>query len=162
MELELHLLLLISAKVPHQCTIRAKHLGPLGFKMLVPTAIINSALHIHCEELIFLVLTFFAIALPIHFYPNSLFLLQSPTLFPAIPASTRTPACAARSLLSVTSQPLTPSASATIESVLPTCHHPTHSASACMGQTLCDQSLLNRLSFSIINLSLRPTSCYLP
>lgn len=34
-------LLLISAEVPHQCIIRAKHLRSLGFKALVPTATIS-------------------------------------------------------------------------------------------------------------------------
>lgn len=40
-ELEMRPLLLISAEVPHQCIIRAKHLRSLGFKALVPTATIS-------------------------------------------------------------------------------------------------------------------------
>lgn len=126
--------------------IRDKHLRSLGFKALVPTATITQLFasivfpNIPCTCI-------FCYSIS-HWFLYSDFLLQSPTLFAVTPASTHTPACAARSLLSGTSQFLTPSASASVKCVLPTCHHPTHSAPAFTWQNLHDRNPFNRLIFT--------------
>lgn len=161
-ELEVHPLLLISAEVPYQHIIRAKHLRSLGFKALVPTATITQLFtsivfaNIPCTCI-------FCYSIPHSFLlptVSSSSSLPDSSQWP--PASTHIPSCAAKSLLSITARSLAPSASAIIESVLPTCHHPTHSASAFMCQSLHDRNAFNRLSFSITDLPLHPTSCYLP